>query len=304
MAAIPWLGSERRAPAAYDRPMAAPSATGGLGDLLRHWRRVRGTSQLQLAIDAMTTARYVSFVETGRAQPSRQMVVRLASALNVPLRERNGLLLAAGYAPLYATGALDAPERERLQAALSSMLEQHEPFPAVVMDRAWTVLQANAGAERLFGGLCAPERLPEPANVLELLIEPGPVREAVMNWNTVVPALFERCRREAVGGVLDAETAARHARLRSRPEVAAILGDPVAAPPSVPVLDVRFRFDAAELSFFSVVSTIGTPSDVTAQELRVEAFFAADEATRDAWTRARAPTPPRGTPADSSRARA
>lgn len=284
--------------------MAAPGATSGLGDLLRHWRRVRGTSQLQLAIDAMTTSRYVSFVETGRAQPSRQMVVPLATALNVPLRERNGLLLAAGYAPLYASGALDAPERERLQAALSSMLEQHEPFPAVVMDRAWNVLQANGGAQRLFGGLAAPEPLPEPANVLELIVAPGPVRDAVMNWDTVVPALFERCRREAVGGILDAETTTRHTRLRARPEVAAVLGDPVAAPASVPVLDVRFRFGAAELSFFSVVSTIGTPSDVTAQELRVEAFFPADDTTRAAWTGGETTTPPRDTPAGSRPARA
>src|SRR5271168_1373340 len=109
----------------------------GLGDLLRYWRRVRGKTQLDLALDAMTTPRYVSFVETGRAQPSRRMVVRLARALDVPLRERNGMLAAAGYAPLYAAAALDAPELGRVHAALTAMLAQHEPFPAVVMDRAW-----------------------------------------------------------------------------------------------------------------------------------------------------------------------
>jgi hypothetical protein len=221
----------------------------------------------------------VSFVETGRSQPSRQMVVRLARALDIPLRERNGLLLAAGYAPLYAAGALDAPELERVQAALTSMLAQHEPFPAVVMDRAWNVLQANGGAERLFGGLCAPDPLPAPANVLELMIEPGPVREAVLNWDAVVSGLLERSRREAVGGVLDAASSARIERLRSRPDVAAVLSDAA----TVPVIDVCFAFETHELSFFSVVSTIGTPTDVTAQELRVEAFFPSDEATRSAW---------------------
>jgi transcriptional regulator with XRE-family HTH domain len=264
-----------------------------LGELLRYWRRVRGKSQLDLAIDAMTTPRYVSFVETGRSQPSRQMVVRLARALDIPLRERNGLLLAAGYAPLYAAGALDAPELERVQAALTSMLAQHEPFPAVVMDRAWNVVQANGGAERLFGGLCAPDPLPAPANVLELMIEPGPVRDAVLNWDAVVSGLLERSRREAVGGVLDADSAARIERLRSRPDVAAVLTDAAATTASVPVIDVRFAFETQELSFFSVVSTIGTPTDVTAQELRVEAFFPSDEATRTAWAGPPLAVPPR-----------
>src|SRR4051795_11023203 len=137
--------------------MAAVETTAGIGELLRHWRSVRGKSQLALAGDASTTARYVSFVETGRAQPSRRMVVRLARALDVPLRERNALLLAAGYAPLYTAGKLDGPELERVRDATTAMLAQHEPFPAVVMDRAWNVLQANGGAQRLFGALCAPD---------------------------------------------------------------------------------------------------------------------------------------------------
>src|SRR3954449_9758474 len=119
--------------------MAAVETTPGIGELLRHWRSVRGKSQLALAGDASTTARYVSFVETGRAQPSRRMVVRLARALDVPLRERNALLLAAGYAPLYAAGSMDAPELGRVRDALGSMPPQQEPFPAVVMDRGWNV---------------------------------------------------------------------------------------------------------------------------------------------------------------------
>src|SRR5512132_3405662 len=180
--------------------MAAVQVSAGLGDLLRHWRRVRRKSQLDLAIDALTTPRYLSFVETGRAQPSRQMVVRLARAL-------------------------DGPQLERVQSALAAMLARHEPFPAVVMDRGWTVLRANEGAARLFGGLLAPAPMPEPANVLRLMIEPGPVRDAVSNWDAVVPALLERARREAVGGVLDAETRELVERLRGRADVAAVLAD-------------------------------------------------------------------------------
>jgi transcriptional regulator with XRE-family HTH domain len=255
------------------------AALGMLGEQLRYWRRMRGKSQLDLAGDAMTTPRYVSFVETGRSQPSRQMVVRLARALDVPLRERNGLLLAAGYAPLYRAVPLDDPDLERVRAALEAMLARHDPLPAVVMDRGWNVLRANAGAQRLFGGLCAPRQLPDPANVLELMIGPGPVRDAVVNWESVVPGLLERCRREAVGGVLDEATAERLARLRALPEVASL-----SEASSSPVFDVVFMFAGSELRFFSVVSTIGTPADVTAQELRVEAFFAADAETEERWT--------------------
>ncbi len=130
------------------------------GDLLRHWRAVRRISQLDLASAAETTPRYVSFVETGRSQPSRDMVLRLALALDVPLRERNGMLLAAGFAPAYPMAPLGSDQLDRVDTALASMLAQHEPFPAVVMDRGWTVLRANDGAARLFGGLYAPEPLP------------------------------------------------------------------------------------------------------------------------------------------------
>ena len=251
-----------------------------LGDLLRYWRRTRGTSQLDLASAAATTPRYVSFVETGRAHPTRHMVVRLARALDVPLRERNGLLLAAGYAPSYPHAELEAPELAQVSTALTAMLTRHEPFPAVVLDRGWNVLRANEGATRLFGGLLAPAPLPDPANVLRLMIEPGPVRNAVLNWTQVAPALLDRARREAVGGVLDLATAELVRELRALPEVAAT-GEPSTT--STPVLDVRFRWQDTEFAFFSVVSTIGTPIDITAQELRVEAFFPADETTRTEW---------------------
>ena len=257
------------------------------GKQLRYWRGVRRSSQLDLASAAMTTPRYVSFVETGRAQPSREMVLRLAAALDVPLRERNGLLLAAGFAPMYSVEPLGAPQLRRVEAAVTAMLGQHEPFPAVVMDRSWNLLRANGGARELFGRLFAPDPVPEPANVLRLIIEPGPVRDHLLNWNAVVPALLQRARREAVGGVLDVDTAALVEQLRRRPEVAALLSDAAPGTPP-PVLDLQFTLDSPageRLSFFSVVSTIGTPIDITTQELRVEAFFASDEQTSEAWRR-------------------
>jgi len=254
------------------------------GDLLRHWRSVRVKSQLALASDARTTPRYVSFVETGRAQPSRQMVVRLARALDVPLRERNELLLAAGFAPLYSDAALTSSSLAWVERAIDALLTQHEPFPAVVMDRGWNLQRVNRGALDLFGRVFAPAAIPDDANVLALFIEPGPVRDHLSNWNAVVPALLDRARREAVGGVFDGATAELVAALRSRSDVRELVRRDEAMPAAAPVIDIHFDIDGTELRFFSVVSTIGTPIDVTAQELRVEAFFPSDSETRDAWT--------------------
>jgi transcriptional regulator with XRE-family HTH domain len=254
-----------------------------LGDLVRHWRRVRAMSQLDLAAAASTTPRYMSFVETGRSQPSREMVLRVAAALDVPLRDRNGLLLAAGFAPIYPEHDLEDPVLDRVMAALDRVLEQHAPYPAVVMNRRWDVVRVNAGAAQLFAGLCAPDPVPDPANVLRLMLEPGPVRAAVENWDDVAPSLLERARREAVGGVFDKVTADLVQRLRSGADAAVFAAAPRSIAPLVPVIDVRFSYRDVTLRWFSIVSTIGTPVDVTAQELRLEAFFPSDDETAERW---------------------
>ena len=241
-------------------------------------------SQLDLAAAAATTPRYMSFVETGRSQPSREMVLRLAVALDVPVRDRNGLLLAAGFAPIYSEHDLDHPAVERVMAALDRMLERHAPYPAVVMDRRWDVVRVNAGAARLFADLCAPEPVPTPANVLRLMLEPGPVRSAVENWDEVAPSLLERARREAVGGVIDLTTAELVQRLRTGVDAAVFAAAPRSIAPLVPVIDIQFAYGDRSLRWFSIVSTIGTPVDITAQELRVEAFFPSDEETATTWT--------------------
>jgi transcriptional regulator with XRE-family HTH domain len=253
-------------PVAFEA-MATSVSVSELGGLLRHWRSLRRTSQLELAVTAGTTPRYVSFVETGRAEPSRHMVLRLATALDVPLRERNDLLLAAGYAPVYTADSLDSPELARVETALAAMLDHHEPFPAVVMDRGWNVRRANTGAELLFSRLLAPEPIPDPANVLRLIIEPGPVRDRVRNWEHVVPALLDRTRREAVGGILDPHTDQLVRQLRERPDVSPLLATPHPGTGAGPVIDIEFDLDLTHtrLSFFSVVTTVGTPIDITAQ---------------------------------------
>ena len=256
---------------------------GGFGDLVRYWRRVRAMSQLDLAAAASTTPRYMSFVETGRSQPSREMVLRLATALDVPLRDRNGLLVAAGFAPIYPEHDLDHPAIDRVMAALDRVLQQHAPYPAVVMNRRWDVVRVNSGAAHLFAGLCAPDPVPDPANVLRLMLEPGAVRSAVENWNEVAPALLERARREAVGGVLDLATADLVQRLRTGPDAKVFAAAPRSIAPLVPVIDVQFNYGDGTLRWFSVVSTIGTPVDITAQELRLEAFFPSDDDTAARW---------------------
>ena len=241
-------------------------------------------SQLDLAAAAETTPRYMSFVETGRSQPSRDMVLRLAVALDIPLRDRNGLLVAAGFAPLYPEHDLEHPAMEQVMDALQRMLDQHAPYPAVVMDRRWNVVRVNTGADRLFTGLCAPEPVPDPANVLRLMLEPGPVRAAVQNWDRVAPSLLERARREAVGGVMDLATVELVQHLRDGAggdEVA--VSPPRSIAPLVPVIDIEFAYGDSTLRWFSIISTIGTPVDITAQELRLEAFFPSNEETATRW---------------------
>ena len=190
--------------------------------------------------------------------------------------------MAAGFAPIYPEHDLDHPAIEQVMAAVERMLEQHAPYPAIVMDRRGDVVRANTGAARLFAGLSAPESMPDPANVLRMMLEPGPVRSAVENWDEVAPSLLERARREAVGGVLDLGTAELVQRLRTSDD-AAVFATPRSIAPLVPVINVDFAYGATTLRWFSIVSTIGTPVDITAQELRVEAFFPSDESTATRW---------------------
>jgi transcriptional regulator with XRE-family HTH domain len=240
--------------------MASP-----VGTLMRHWRRERRMSQLNLATTAGVTQRHVSFVESGRAQPSRELVLHLARALDVPLRERNQLLLAAGYAPQYRETGLDQPALQQVQRALQRLLAQQEPHPAVVMDRHWDIQQANEAATSLFTRLLDGPP-PTPANVIRLMF--GPLRPHVANFEATADALLTRIYREAVGGIPDPKTQALLDEIRpdARPDFARIAS---------PVVPVHFVKDDLDVSYFSLVTTVGTPQDVTLQEIRVELFFPA-----------------------------
>ena len=256
------------------RPVGLTSA----GDLLRQWRDLRGVSQLDLALDAGVSQKHISFVESGRSQPSPQMVIDLAEALDVPLRERNAILLAAGYAPRYSEAALDGSVLTRVTGALRRMLQQNEPFPAMVLDRHWNVVLANDAAPRFFGCFIDLAARPPPRNLLHVMFDPGGLRPFILDWPATSRMLLARVHREALGGALDPATRTLLDELGRYPDVdtrrrAAV---PDAASPLIPL---TFAKDGVALSYFSLITTVGTPQAVAAQELRLECMIPADDAT-------------------------
>lgn len=248
------------------------------GTLLSQWRKLRGKSQLDLAVDADVSPRHVSFVETGRSAPSREMVLTLATALQVPLRERNALLLAAGYAPVFRETDLDAPELAPARRALDLILKHQEPHPAVVMNRQWDIVRTNRAAEKFFARLLRGQtpRAAKRPNVLRLMFDPKGLRPWVTNWEAVAEGLVQRVHREAVGGVPDEGTRRLLSEILSYPGVPDQWRtlDPTFA--TAPFIPVSFERGSLRVSYFSTVTTLGTAQDITLQELRVECFFPAD----------------------------
>jgi transcriptional regulator with XRE-family HTH domain len=267
-------------------PAAAPKrvTTSPVGELLRHWRGVRRLSQMALALAAGTTSRYLSFIESGRSQPSREMVLRLARVLDVPLRERNQLRLAAGYAPSYRETGLDHDEAAQVRRALERMLSSHEPYPAVVMDRHWNVITTDDAARAFFARLMGDREPDQPANVIRLMFDPAGIRPYVTNWEAVADGLVQRVHRDAVGGVPDPATVALLEEALAYPGVPEEWSVPDFSKPPLPVLPIVFEKDRLALSYFSTVTTLGTPQDAMLQEIRLESFFPADEITiAHAW---------------------
>jgi len=244
-----------------------------LVELLRYWRHERGKSQLDLSMDTGISQRHLSFVESGRSAPSRDFLSIVSDALNIPLRERNVLLLASGYAPQYSGQGMDAEQMAVVTRAIDRMLQQHEPHPALVLDRNWYVIRTNEAAPRFFGSFLDLEKRPKPRNLLDLMFDPAGMRPFVENWQKVAAGLLQRVRREAVGQVLNAELQKLLKQLRGYPGVAEL--KPSLAPQS-PVLPIVFRQGNRRFSYFSLITTVGTPQCITAQELRVECMFPTD----------------------------
>ena len=252
------------------------------GARLRWWRERRGLSQLDFAGTAGTSQRHLSFLESGRTAPSQEMVLRLAGALDLPLRQQNALLLAAGYAPIWRESELTAPELGQVSRALDHMLAQQEPFPAFVIDRRWNLLRANAGAARLTGFLAGPAPAnPAPeggSNLADALMSPDGLRPFIVNWEDVALYFLRGVQADAFADGTP-ETAALLRRLLAYPGIPALSQVPLLEAPTGPVLAIHFRKGGTSLHLFTTIATLGTPQDVTLQEIRIECFFPADEQT-------------------------
>lgn len=245
-----------------------------VGELLRQWRTRRRLSQLELSVQADISTRHLSFLETSRSQPSREMVLRLCDVLDVPLRERNQVLLAAGYAPVFPERSLGETSMGPARDAVRRILTGHDPYPAVVVDRKWTLLDANASASVLLRGVDE-DLLDGEVNVLRVSLHPRGLAPNIVNLPEWRAHLLHRLRNQADWSG-DPETAALHAELLDYPggELHPTTGDiPWIAVP------LRLRFGDTELSFISTVATFGTPLDITISELAIESFFPADDAT-------------------------
>lgn len=247
-----------------------------VGELLRRWRERRRLSQLDLANQVEVSTRHVSFVKTGRSKPSRDMLLRLADHLDVPLRDRNQLLLAGGYAPIYSEASLHSPAMLAIREALRRLLTAHEPYPALVVDRWWNIVEANAGI-RLFTEDVAPELLAAPINALRLTLHPDGLAGRMVNLGEVRAYILSSLSRQ-VASTADPELQDLYDELRSYP------GDVAGERPEHPgpgdvVVPMRLRHRDRELALLTTIATFGTPLDITVAELMIESFYPADEAT-------------------------
>ncbi|WP_328702927.1 helix-turn-helix domain-containing protein [Arenibaculum pallidiluteum] len=258
----------------------APSeAQAALGDLLRSWRQRRGLSQLDLACEAEVSTRHISFMETGRSVPSRPMLMRLAERLEVPLRERNRLLVAAGYAPVYRERRLDDPALQAARKAVDLVLAGHEPYPALAVDRHWTLVTANRAVAPLLAGTAA-ELLAPPVNVLRLSLHPAGLAPRIRNLRQWRDHVLARLSRQ-VDVSADPVLSALHDELATYP-VPVSRVPPVRSaedPSAEVVVPLRLQTEAGLLSLFSTTTVFGTAVDITLSELAIEAFFPADPET-------------------------
>ncbi len=249
----------------------------GVGELLREWRQRRRMSQLLLATEAEISTRHLSFVESGRALPSREMVMHLAERLDVPLRERNALLVAAGYAPLYRERALDDPQLAAAREAVELVLRAHAPYPALAVDRHWNIVAANDALAPLVGNASS-ALLAAPVNALRLSLHPDGIAPRILNWHAWRAHLLARLQRQ-IDASADPALGALHDELAAYPappQAGHAAVEPIQHHIAVPL---HVRTALGDLAFYSTTTVFGTPVDITLSELAIEAFFPADEST-------------------------
>jgi transcriptional regulator with XRE-family HTH domain len=248
------------------------------GRVLRRWRTARGMSQLALATAAATSTRHLSFLETGRAQPSREMVLRLSQALDVPLRERNALLAAAGFAALYHESALEAPAMSALARMVEFTLARFEPFPAFLVDRHFRVVRANGAALKVLGGFAGPAPVwrEQPVNLLRLTLHPDALQRHIVNFPEVAAVILARLERLVATSGGDSELAELERELRALPGIPDANTFPAAFDPVMPL---HLKRGELEVRLFTMLSQVGAAQDVTAAELHIETLMPADAAS-------------------------
>jgi transcriptional regulator with XRE-family HTH domain len=247
------------------------------GALLRQWRSTRHMSQLTLATEAGISTRHLSFLETSRAQPSREMVQLLAGMLDVPFGERNALLVSAGYAPLYGDRPPGAPELEPVRRALQFILRQQEPYPALVLDGQWNVVMRNAASRRIFELFRAPL---EAVNVMRTVFDPAMLRPFVVNWEQIAECMMHSLHREIAASGSHAVARLRD-ELLAYPGVPSTWGTPGAIDGMPPMVSMQLRKGDLSMSFFSMITKLATPRVVALQQLKIECFFPADAITEE-----------------------
>ena len=275
----------KNAPSERGAAAPHPGQDAGVGERIRFWRGLRGFSQMRLALDAGISPRHMSFVETGRSRPSRDVVERVARALDVPLREENVLLESAGYARRYSESRLDDRELEHVRSVFRFLLDQHEPYSALVIDQSWDIVMSNQAHQASVAFFLEGSAPPEPvaSNLLHLVFHPLGLRRCIANFDVVGPVLLRRAELELSENPSADGLGAAIEAVRGygpippwRPRMGA---------PSGVLLPVHLRRGDTEIRLFSVLGSIGTPTQVTLQELRIETFFPADDASAQVWAR-------------------
>jgi len=282
-----WTDSIEFSEKEVDVQLAASTPDMGFCEYFRSWRQYRKLSQLELALEAGVSQRHVSWLETGRSNPSREMVIRLSEAMDMPLRERNAFLQAAGFASLYSENSLEEPAMQAVYETIRRVLEHHDPMPAVVVDRLWNVRMTNAGADMMFslagdhGDIWRSVGDTGEHNLALFTEHPHRLRTYISNWDEAAPEFIRRLKREALA------SGDRHmkAKFSEIVELAGPLADSadIGRAPLMPVLPLEISVNGMNLSLFSVITTFGTPQDITTEELRIEAFYPNDLKTQQVF---------------------
>ncbi len=270
---------------------AIAQQSNSFGSMLKQWRNRRNLSQLNLALSSHVSQRHISFLESGRAQPSQAMILHLATVLEIPLRHQNLMLSAAGFAPIHSETDLLDPEMASICKAIDLILQQQEPYPAFVVDRYWNLLMSNQGAIRLFHTFIEPDKFQAhfgvdgKTNLMRAMFDPQGFRPFIVNWEACARHLLQRVFREAKASIDSEQSHALFDELITYPGVRDLWITHCPASENTLLLTMQLTKNNLNLQFFSTIATLGTPYDITLQELRIECLFPADEETENNWRR-------------------